>query len=121
MPKWRAGAKLSNNHANNFRFYSALYHLRYLICGAYQWHFFYNHWCNILPCMLSVSNPKTPHQITMTPEPFIFGILTVLGSYLLAVIAIRIQFKKDDKLSNFKPSNLKNYVSAYKKNGTANK
>lgn len=57
----------------------------------------------------------------MTPEPFLFGILMVLGSYLLAVVASNITDNKKDPLRNFQPFNLKNYVTFFSKNKNRNR
>jgi hypothetical protein len=45
----------------------------------------------------------------MTPEPYLFGILTILGSYLLSVAVVFCRHKKKDSLKNFKPFNLKKH------------
>jgi hypothetical protein len=47
----------------------------------------------------------------MTPEPYLFGILTILGSYLLSVAVSFYQDKKKDQLKHFKPFNFKNHAS----------
>lgn len=57
----------------------------------------------------------------MTPEPFLFGILTVLGSYLLAVTSSYFQNKRKDPLRSFKPFNLKNHGSFFQKNKRVHK
>jgi hypothetical protein len=59
--------------------------------------------------------------MTQTPEPYLFGILTVLGSYLLAVAVSSFQDRKRDPLKNFKPFNYKNYASFFQKGKSANK
>jgi hypothetical protein len=45
----------------------------------------------------------------MTPEPYLFGILTILGSYLLSVAVGFYKNKKKDNLKHFKPFNLKKH------------
>jgi hypothetical protein len=45
----------------------------------------------------------------MTPEPYLFGILTILGSYLLSVAVVFYRHKKKDSLKHFKPFNLKKH------------
>jgi len=57
----------------------------------------------------------------MTPEPFLFGILTVLGSYLLAVVVNNITDSKKDPLRNFQPFNFKYYAKFFSKNKRGNR
>lgn len=53
--------------------------------------------------------------MTQTPEPYIFSILIVLGSYLIAIAVSSIQNRKKDQLKDFKPFNYKNYARIFKK------
>jgi hypothetical protein len=57
-----------------------------------------------------------------TPELYFFFILTILGSYLLAIAINSIKNRKKDPLKSFKPFNYKkNYVSFFSKAKKGNK
>jgi hypothetical protein len=44
-----------------------------------------------------------------TFEPYLIGLLTILGSYLVAISVNYLKNKKKDSLNDFKPFNLKKH------------
>jgi hypothetical protein len=46
----------------------------------------------------------------MNLEPYLFGILIIIGSYLLSVVVCFFKEKDKDSLKDFKPFNFKKYA-----------